>query len=117
MSSSPVIEIEFPFQDLLVTLNYFGCIPKETAERWKTRQNAVALKACNLNCFQIILGTELSTSIQKRHHPILIKNLVPISGQSASDKKANKKKSKRKQNVTEQKGFQLACQTSELVSS
>lgn len=100
-----MIEIEFPFQDLLVTLNYFGCIPKETAERWKTRQNVVALKACNLNCFQIILGTELSTSIQKRHHPILIKNLVPISGQSASDKKANKKNLKGNKMLQNRKAF------------
>lgn len=100
INSSPLFEIEFHFQDLLMTLSYFGCIPEETEERWKTRQKVVTLKMCNLNCFQIILGTELSTSIQKRHLCILIKNLVTISGQSVSDKKQTKK-SKRKQNVTE----------------
>lgn len=66
INSSSLFEIELYIQDFLMTLSYFGCIPEETGERWKTRQYIVTLKACSLSCFQIILGTELSTSIQKR---------------------------------------------------
>lgn len=96
VNSSPLFEIEFHFQDLLMSLSYLGYIPEETGERWKTRQNVVTLKACSLSCFQIIVGTELSTSIQKWYHYILIKNLVPISRQSASGKKNPKTKTKPK---------------------
>lgn len=38
----------------------------------------------------MLLGTELSTSIQKRHQCIFIDNLVTISGQSVSSQKQTK---------------------------
>lgn len=38
----------------------------------------------------MLLGTELSTSIQKRHQCIFIDNLVTISGQSISSQKQTK---------------------------
>lgn len=100
MNSSPLSEMEFHFQDLPMTLNYSGCTPQGTEERWKTRQHVVRLSICNFNCFQMLLGTELSTSIQNRHQCILIDNLVTISGQSVRSQNQTKK-SKRKQNITE----------------
>lgn len=50
----PIIQTEFQFQDLLMTLSYSGCTPEGTEERWKTRQHVVRLNICNLNCFQVL---------------------------------------------------------------
>lgn len=96
MNSSPLLEIEFHFQDLLMTLSYFGCIPEETGERWK---------CCHIKGIQFEQFPNHTRYwigyINSEETPLYFNKEFSANLWTICQWQKNQKNSKRKQNVSE----------------